>query len=95
MMTESQIEKKVCQYAVSKGALQYKFSSPSRRSVPDRMFIIGGRVAFIEFKKPGGKLTKMQEREINKLADNGCLGAVIDSVETGKCFIDFWIANVT
>lgn len=93
-LRESYIERKVCQYAVEKGVLQYKFNSINRRAVPDRIFIAtGGRAAFIEFKAAGKKPTLMQEREMKKLTDQGCAGIVIDSVDAGKAFIDLWIAD--
>ena len=38
-MLEKQIESKVCDYAKSKGVLAYKFTSPARAAVPDRLFI--------------------------------------------------------
>ena len=48
---EKDIEAKVCLYARDKGMLTYKFTSPARAAVPDRMFIYKGRVFFIEFKR--------------------------------------------
>lgn len=52
---EKEIEKKVCDYAKASGMLVYKFTSPARRSVPDRLFIPEGKSAFfIEFKREGG-----------------------------------------
>ena len=38
-MLEKQIERKVCDYAKNKGLLAYKFTSPARAAVPDRLFI--------------------------------------------------------
>jgi hypothetical protein len=84
-MTEAQIEKKVCDYVKSKGGIAYKFVSPARRSVPDRMIILpNGILFFIEFKKPGGRLTSGQEREIKRLRDLEQRVYVIDDVEDGK-----------
>ena len=60
-MLEKQIEAKVCDYAKSKGVLAYKFTSPARAAVPDRMFISpDGRVWFCEFKREGQKPTAAQ-----------------------------------
>lgn len=85
---EKDIEKKVCDYAKSLGILVYKFTSPSRRSVPDRMFILpGGGVFFIEFKRKGCEPTPGQEIEIEKLRKQGALVWVIDEVEKGKRWI--------
>ena len=50
-MLEKQIESKVVKKAKELGFLTYKFSSPSNRGVPDRIFISPyGEVFFIEFK---------------------------------------------
>ena len=46
-MLEKQIEAKVCDYAKTKNVLVYKFTSPARAAVPDRLFIrADGRMWF-------------------------------------------------
>ena len=63
-MTESQIESAACTYAASQGWLAYKFTSPGRAGVPDRIMITPtGKVLFVEFKKPTGKLSALQRNE--------------------------------
>jgi hypothetical protein len=85
---ERDIEKAVCAYAKSLGMLCYKFTSPSRRSVPDRLFITKtGTVFFIEFKRKGQKPTASQMVEIAKIRVTGTLVAVVDGVENGKVVI--------
>lgn len=82
---EKDIEKRVCDFAKSLGMLVYKFTSPSRRSVPDRMFITkDGKVFFIEFKRKGQKLTDAQKVEIMKIEKQGVPVYVVDNVEDGK-----------
>lgn len=83
---EKDIEKKVCDYAKKLGCLCYKFASPARRSVPDRLFIMpGGRgVFFIEFKRLGCKPTPAQEIEIAKIKKQGICVFVVDTVGMGK-----------
>jgi hypothetical protein len=83
---EKDIEKRVCDYAKSLGILVYKFTSPARRSVPDRMFIMpaGKGVFFIEFKRAGEKPTAAQAVEIEKIQKQGTPVYVVDDVETGK-----------
>jgi hypothetical protein len=83
-MLEKDIERRSCEWARANGWLVYKFTSPSRRSVPDRMFIRGGRVVFIEFKRPGGELTSGQVREIERLRAAGAEVHVAYSVEDVK-----------
>ena len=86
---EKDIEKKVVEYARSLGVLAYKFTSPARRSVPDRMFILpGGKgVFFIEFKRLGCKPTPSQEVEIEKIRGQGVHVYVVDNVTAGRCLI--------
>lgn len=82
---EKEIEKKVCDYAKSLGFLCYKFTSPARRSVPDRLFISPkGVVFFIEFKMLGKKPTPSQQVEIEKIRQTGVAVYVIDSIVGGK-----------
>lgn len=88
-MLEKDIERAVCKYAESRGMLQYKFTSPARAAVPDRMFIVpSGVVFFIEFKAPGKKATPQQSREHTRLNSQGCRVFVIDDVEKGKRMVD-------
>lgn len=92
-MLEKQIEEKVCAYAKDKGLLVYKFTSPNRASVPDRLFIRpGGTVFFIEFKAEGKKPTPAQEREHQRLRSQGSIVSVIDNVEAGKSLIDSMVS---
>jgi hypothetical protein len=84
---EKQIETKVCDYAKSKGVLAYKFTSPARAAVPDRMFIYKGRVFFIEFKREGQKPTPAQEREHNRMRQHEINVFVVDNVTEGEFVI--------
>lgn len=83
---EKDIEKRVCDYAKAQGCLVYKFTSPARRSVPDRMFIMshGKGVFFIEFKRRGKKLSEAQTVEKAKIENQGITVWVVDNVEDGK-----------
>lgn len=88
-MLEKTIEKNICDYAKKLGFLAYKFTSPNRRSVPDRLFITDkGKVLFIEFKAEGKKPTPMQSREIETIQATGCAVYVIDNVADGKILMD-------
>lgn len=82
---EKDIETKVVAFAKSLGMLVYKFTSPSRRSVPDRMFITkAGVVFFVEFKRKGEKPTAGQLVEIEKIRRSKVPVYVVDNVEEGK-----------
>ncbi len=82
LMLEKNIESQICEYAVRLGVASYKFTSPGNNGVPDRIFVFqGGRVAFMEIKRPGQKPTTLQLAEISKLRKRGCLVAWFDNGE--------------
>lgn len=61
----------------------YKFTSPQRRNVPDRIVIYpGGVIVFVELKAPGKKPTAGQLREHERLRALGCRVIVASSIET-------------
>ncbi len=70
-MTESQLEKKLVTFCREHGLLTYKFASPSHRGVPDRIIMGGGKVMFLELKRPGNGPTRLQEREIYRINQHG------------------------
>ena len=82
-MRESKIEKDVGDIATRHGWYHRKFTSPARRSVPDRLFLRDGVALFVEFKAPGKRITKSQEHEHAKIRTQGFTVHVIDSVEAG------------
>lgn len=85
---EKVIERQVCSHARSLGMLEYKFVSPQRRSVPDRVFVFKGKVFFIEFKRFGEKPTPAQAIEHQKLRDHGVEVFVVDNVPQGKTILN-------
>jgi hypothetical protein len=92
IMLEKQIEAKVCEYAKTKNVLVYKFTSPARAAVPDRMFIRpDGRIWFVEFKREGAKPTEAQEREHHRMRQHKVNVFVIDNVEEGKTMVDLMV----
>lgn len=94
-MLEKDIEKRVCDYAKTKNILVYKFASPARAAVPDRMFIRpDGYVWFCEFKRTGQKPTDAQEREHHRLRQHKINVFVIDCVEDGICMVDIMIMGI-
>jgi hypothetical protein len=91
-MLEKEIEAKVCEYAKTKNVLVYKFTSPNRMAVPDRMLIRpDGHIWFVEFKREGAKPTPAQEREHHRLRQHKVSVFVIDNVEEGKLMIDLMV----
>jgi hypothetical protein len=91
-MLEKDIEAKVCEYAKQLNVLVYKFTSPNRMAVPDRMLIRpDGHIWFVEFKREGAKPTPAQEREHHRLRQHKVSVFVIDNVEEGKTMIDLMV----
>lgn len=89
---EKSIEAAVCLYARGKGCLAYKFTSPARAAVPDRLFIAKfGRVFFCEFKREGAKPTPAQLREHALLNEQGATVFLIDNVADGKAMVDLMV----
>ena len=89
LMRESQIEGAACTYAKSKGWLAYKFTSPGRSGVPDRIMISDtGQMLMIEFKTPTGKLSPLQVNEHRLLRLHGVSVYTVCSVEQAKQIID-------
>jgi len=61
VITEKQIEDRFVRMAEERGWWAVKLASPSTRGMPDRMVLTPGKhVVFIEFKRPGAKVYKLQ-----------------------------------
>lgn len=93
---ESVIEHRVCDYAKTLRVLSYKFTSPARRSVPDRLMVMpeGRGCFFMEMKRKGQQPTAAQAVEIARIRAQGVKVYVIDSVEQGKRVIDHEMQGV-
>lgn len=87
-MQEKEIEAHVNKHAKETGWLQYKFVSPGKRGVPDRMYFFQGHCLMVEFKKLGKKPTALQEKEMRLLRKAGVTCEVVDNVTEGKYLLD-------
>ena len=77
---ESCIEGYLVQKCSERGWLCEKFTSPGKRSVPDRIISIpGGRVVFCEVKAPGKKPTKLQLIDHRTRKNLGHIVVVVDT----------------
>ena len=77
-MKESEIERVFCKKLQKLGCLTPKISD--NPGWPDRLIITpGGKHFFIEFKRPGGKLSVIQTTVINQISRLGHFVFVIDS----------------
>lgn len=67
-MKEKDIENYLRLQVKKLGGLAYKFVSPGNVGVPDRIIIMpNGRIYFVELKTEKGKLTELQNRQIQKI----------------------------
>ena len=81
-MLEKTIEQALVKRVKALGGLCEKFTSPNRRSVPDRIISLpGGQVIFVELKAPGKLPTDNQERDHQRRRILGCDIRVVDSIE--------------
>lgn len=80
-MLERDIEAHLVKRCKEIGALCDKFTSPQRRSVPDRLITFGGRVLFVELKATGKKPTEAQVRDHERRRAAGAEVVWLDSKE--------------
>lgn len=86
-MLEKEIEALFVKRVKALGGLCDKFTSPGRRAVPDRIVTLpGGRIIFVELKRPGGKPTGLQLIDHARRRFLGCDVRVIDSKEQVNAF---------
>ena len=88
-MLEGDVENALVRRVKKLGGTAEKFTSPGRRSVPDRLVTLpGGTIIFVELKAPGKKPTEKQARDHERRRKLGCEVRVIDSVEAARAFPD-------
>ena len=85
---EKNIEKAHVKWAKLKGWKVRKITSPHENGAFDRLYIKMGLHAWIEWKQPGGVLSKIQEIEYQDLLDHGAHAAVFDNLEDGKSWLN-------
>lgn len=82
---EDVIERHLVNEVKKAGGIAYKFVSPGRRAVPDRLVLLpGGKVIFVECKAPGEKPRPDQLREHARLFALGHQVIVLDSKDLAK-----------
>jgi hypothetical protein len=68
-MRESEIEKHFCWVVERAGGKSYKFTSPSRKGVADRIACLpDGTTWFVELKTKGGRLSPLQKMFAEEMA---------------------------
>lgn len=88
-MRESSIEQTLQREVKKRGGIMYKWVSPGRAGVPDRIAIFpGGRIVFVEVKRPGGIVSPKQSAIIQKLRALGAKVWVIDDLQVFRERLD-------
>ena len=79
LITEKDIELYLKSRAEHFGGRCLKLPAVYEDGIPDRLVILpGGLMAFAEVKRPqGGKISKIQEYQIDKLRSLGCIAEVV------------------
>lgn len=91
-MRESEIEAYLVKRVELYGGIAYKFTSPQRRNVPDRLVALPkGVLFFVECKATREQPSAGQLREHARLKDRGHTVLVIDSKEQ----VDNWLRFYT
>jgi hypothetical protein len=86
---EKDLERKIGIWCKAHGYFYYKFTSPSKRCVPDRICIApGGKIGFLELKRKGNKPTPGQALEIFRLIEQGCTADWVDNYEDAITFLE-------
>lgn len=95
---EKDIESKGIAYAKDQGVFPYKFTSPNRAAVPDRLYLapiapehqelVSKYVRFVEYKRTGAQATASQKREHARLRAAGFVVHVVDNIEDSKLIAD-------
>lgn len=81
LVRESEIEAYLVKRVRELGGITYKFTSPGRNAVPDRIVLLHGRVGFIELKAPGKRPTEAQYAEHARIRLQGCFADWADTKE--------------
>ena len=84
---ERDVERALVARVKSLGGVAEKFTSPAKRSVPDRLVTLpGGVMIFVELKAPGKKPTPKQSADHQRRRAMGCDVRVIDTLEGAHAF---------
>jgi hypothetical protein len=84
---EKDVEASLVRRVKALGGLCEKFTSPGRRSVPDRIITMpGGQIIFVELKAPNKKPTDAQLKDHERRRALGCDVRVIDNKEDARAF---------
>ena len=88
MGPEAKLEARLVEKCSKIGALCWKFTSPSRRGVPDRIIMYKGKVYFVELKSETGQLTELQRQVHIAMYQAGIVVHVLNFKEAIDNFVE-------
>ena len=87
-MTEKTLEKKLKREIEALGGLCLKLQSPGMTGIPDRLVLLpGGKIWFVEVKKPGGVISERQIEVMRKIAGLSFFVDIISTEQKLESFI--------
>jgi hypothetical protein len=87
-MLEKELERKLRKGIAIRGGKCRKWVSPGWKGAPDRIVLLpGGRIFFIEMKKPGEEPTPLQYQRLKELNDMGFVAFYLNSEEKVNNFL--------
>ena len=90
-MLERTVERRFVQEAKRRGYLCYKFAFIGRRGAQDRLVLApGGRIAFVELKRPGKTARNLQRWVHKKIRAYGFTVETIDTLAGVDAFFRDW-----
>ena len=92
MAAESDLERKIREFAEFSGCYTRKFTS-AHVGVPDRIITKNGLTLFLEIKAPGERPTAMQRDEINLINAVGGFATWVDEYEGALAVIECLLAS--
>jgi hypothetical protein len=94
-LAERDIERALVDQVHAAGGIAYKFTSPGRRNVPDRLVILKfWTPQLVELKAPGRDLTRAQQREHQRIHEAGGITWVINDMEGVEHFMKAYSDHV-
>jgi hypothetical protein len=94
-MLERDIEAHLVKRCKAEDILCDKFTSPQRRSVPDRILTARDVVLFLELKATGARPTDAQKRDHRRRREHGAMVYWTDSIEGVEAIVAFMEGRCT
>lgn len=81
-MLEKEVERALVNKTEKRGGVAWKFVSPGRSGVPDRIILLpSGKMGFVELKAPGKEMRALQKKRKKQLEDLGFQVFTVDGIE--------------